>query len=132
MFETFTLGANDVAARREQLRRNARALPDERRQAYRTAHAEAIRDPDTYAALACAFLGGLRHLYLKQTLPGCGAFALLCLTGLLESPWRLVALGFLLGLELPCLFRGQLIVESYNVTGESDSSLSFAEPGVAG
>lgn len=112
------LNRDEVEAEEEQLRAEARKLPDDARAAFFREVTRQLRDPDTYAVLNWFFLAGLHHFYLGRW--GRGLFDLgLFLTGI-----ALIALGqalagialvlFISVVELWALFRSQIIVQHYN------------------
>ncbi len=101
----------------DKLRSMVTALPPEKRKHYYILEDRQIKDPDTYAVLNYFFLGGLHHLYLKRYIIGTlylittlfGLYRLL--TGFADG-WLILLLIFII--ELPQLFRSQLIVMKYN------------------
>lgn len=107
-----------VEAEEEALRERARALPEASRKAFYEEVREALKDPDTYAALNWFFLAGLHHFYLGRWWRGTldlllfAAGVTLLLAG---QPWWGVALILAVTVvELWALFRAQIIVQDWN------------------
>jgi len=112
------LDQHRLNAEEETLRQRVRDLPDAARARFYADAGERLRDPDTYAVLNFSLICGIHHLYLRRY--GLWLFELLLsVLGivLLVTPWfalGVVLLLALLGTELYCLFRSQLIVQDYN------------------
>lgn len=117
MFEAWTLKSDQVIEQEEALRQALRSLSDEQRHAFYKVYNPQIKDPDTYATLNWCFVAGLHNFYLKQWAAGLFDL-LLMLVGIvmLAVFWPLgVALLILVTvIELPALFRSQIIVADYN------------------
>lgn len=117
MFEAWRLQSEIVAQQEEQLRRELRQLPDTTRNAFYKRYNGQLKDPDTYATLNWFFIAGLHNFYLKQW--AAGAFDLtLMIIGLALLPVS-TSLGISMiilvsVIELPALFRSQIIVRHYN------------------
>ncbi len=119
MFEAYSLRAESVAEAAESLRHKVEGLSSAQRADYYSHYKRALKDPDTYAVLNWVFLAGLHHFYLEHYWRG-----LLNLGVMLVG----VALCFVVPLlggalillitlvELPALFRSQLIVEAHNIS----------------
>ncbi|SBS29223.1 hypothetical protein MAQ5080_01333 [Marinomonas aquimarina] len=117
MFEAWTLKSDQVEAQEEALRQALRGLSDPQRSAFYKAYNPQIKDPDTYATLNWCFVAGLHNFYLKQW--AAGLFDLiLMLVGVFMLvvfwPVGVALLVFVTLIELPALFRSQLIVADYN------------------
>ncbi len=117
MFEAWTLRQESVHADDEKLRSAIRALTDPQRAEFFKKYNKALKDPDTFAVLNWFFLAGLHHFYLGRFIRGSlnllimvFGMALLFSTPIIGS--ALIA-GIVL-IEMPALFRSQIIVENYN------------------
>jgi len=121
VFEAFKLKTYQVEQQEEILRSQIRALDDTKRKKFYSRYSAQLKDPDTYAVLNFFFITGLHHFYLTNHLQGS-----LNLSGLViglilifgGSENGLVA-GFsliflVIMIELPALFRSQVIVKDYN------------------
>ena len=121
MFEAFKLKTDQVAQKEEILRSQIRELGEKKRKKFYSLYSDQLKDPDTYAVLNFFFITGLHHFYLTNHLQGS-----LNLSGLViglilifgGSENGLVA-GFsliflVIMIELPALFRSQVIVKDYN------------------
>lgn len=117
MWEAWTLKRDIVTMEEEKLRTAVRELSAEGRTEYYKLCNEALKDPDTYAALNWFFLGGLHHFYLKKYARGAVNLILMVVgfLALLTLPFLGVAiiLGVII-MELPALFRSQIVVADYN------------------
>jgi hypothetical protein len=118
MFEPWRLRRAEVKAREEALRERLRQLSDAERRTFYRAYTPRLKDPDTYAVVNWFFLAGLHHFYLGKPINGAlnmllmlGAIALM-LTG---QPLGVALLLLVLGIELPALFRSEVIVADHNV-----------------
>lgn len=118
MFEAWTLRSEDVKRRSEALRDAIRTLDDRTRLAYYQQYEKRVKDPDTYAVLNWFFLAGLHHFYLGKVARGLINLGLM-LGGILlmtQAPgWGLLLILAVIVIELPALFRSQIIVENNNV-----------------
>ena len=121
MFEAFKLKTDQVAQKEEILRSQIRELGEKKRKKFYSLYSDQLKDPDTYAVLNFFFITGMHHFYLTNHLQGS-----LNLSGLViglilifgGSENGLVA-GFsliflVIMIELPALFRSQVIVKDYN------------------
>ena len=121
MFEAFKLKTDQVAQKEEILRSQIKELGEKKRKKFYSLYSDQLKDPDTYAVLNFFFITGLHHFYLTNHLQGS-----LNLSGLViglilifgGSENGLVA-GFsliflVIMIELPALFRSQVIVKDYN------------------
>lgn len=118
MFEAFTLRDESVHKEAERLRHKIESLSNQQRVEYFTRFTEQVKDPDTYATLNWFFLTGLHHFYLGNFVQGLLnlivmllGIALCFFSPLLGA--SLIAIIILV--ELPALFRSQLIVEAFNI-----------------
>lgn len=117
MFEALNLREEAVRAEEEAIREQVRQLPDDQRAAFFHRYNKELRDPDTYAVLNWLFLAGLHHFYLGRVQRG-----LVNLVAMVVGLVLLViGIGFgglvilvVLLVELPALFRSQVIVMDYN------------------
>lgn len=117
MFEAWTLREAEVAAREERLRIALRALGDEQRLAFYRDYNPRLKDPDTYATLNWLMLTGLHHFYLGKLgrgLLNLGIMVAGILLLFLLTPLGIAVLVFILVMELPALFRSQVIVADHN------------------
>lgn len=111
--------SDPLRAQEEALRRQVRDLPDPLRAEYHRLLREQVKDPDTYAALNFLLVAGLHHFYLGKLLRG--AINLLIFSAgvmlMILQQWLQggLALGFILLIELPQLFRSQRIVREHNL-----------------
>lgn len=118
MFEAYSLRAESVHEAAESLRHKIDGLSSAQRAEYYAQYTQAIKDPDTYAVLNWVFLAGLHHFYLQHYLRG--LLNLSVMTIGIALCFVLPVLGGALILlvtlvELPALFRSQLIVEAHNI-----------------
>lgn len=117
MFEALNLREEAVRAEEEAIREQVRQLPDDQRAAFFHHYNKELRDPDTYAVLNWLFLAGLHHFYLGRFQRGLVNLVAM-VVGLVLL---LIGIGFgglvilvVLLVELPALFRSQVIVMDYN------------------
>ena len=121
VFEAFKLKTDQVEQQEEILRSQIRELDETKRKKFYSRYSAQLKDPDTYAVLNFFFITGMHHFYLTNHLQGS-----LNLSGLViglilifgGSENGLVA-GFsliflVIMIELPALFRSQVIVKDYN------------------
>ena len=121
MFEAFTLKSEEVEQKEDELRSEISALDEEHRKSFYTSFSNNLKDPDTYAVLNFFFITGLHHFYLGNhiqgaiNLSGLLAGAILILGGI-DGPWvlGLSIIMLIILVELPALFRSQIIVKNYN------------------
>lgn len=112
------LNAALVEEQQDQIRRQIRELPDDKRRTYFKLSEKKIKDPDTYAALNYIFIAGLHHFYLGKWLLGVinitvfwGGVACILLK-FIE-----VGIALIIGIaifELFELFRSQIQVQHHN------------------
>lgn len=117
MFEAWTLQQDQVREEDARLREHLRGLDDPQRAAFYRVYNRQLKDPDTYAVLNWCLLVGLHHFYLGRWLRGTINLALFLIgiACLLENPLIGIALIILVPLiELPALFRSQVIVADHN------------------
>lgn len=118
MFETYSLRRESVNEAAQELRHKVEGLSTVQRIEYYAHYTSALKDPDTYAVLNWLFLAGLHHFYLAHYLQGLLNLGMMTLGIALcfVSPILGGALILFITLvELPALFRSQLIVESHNI-----------------
>tara|TARA_R110001599_G_scaffold198340_3_gene395039 strand:- start:1183 stop:1575 length:393 start_codon:yes stop_codon:yes gene_type:complete len=118
MFEAYSLRTESVHEAAESLRHKVEGLSNAQRAEYYAQYTHAIKDPDTYAVLNWVFLAGLHHFYLQHYLRGLLNLSVMTIGIALcfVLPMLGGALILLITLiELPALFRSQLIVEAHNV-----------------
>ncbi len=102
----------------ERIRKWVRELPDDKRRQFFQQTEQALKDPDTYAALNYLFIAGLHHFYLGKWLRGSINLSIF-ITGavLLFTQFTAAGLLLLIGItviELKDLFYSQLVVQDYN------------------
>ncbi|MBS0586678.1 MAG: TM2 domain-containing protein [Proteobacteria bacterium] len=102
----------------ERIRKWVRELPDDKRLQFFKQTEQALKDPDTYAALNYLFIAGLHHFYLGKWLRGFINLSIF-ITGavLLFTQFTAAGLLLLIGItviELKDLFYSQLVVQDYN------------------
>ena len=102
----------------ERIRKWVRELPDDKRLQFFQQTEQALKDPDTYAALNYLFIAGLHHFYLGKWLRGFINLSIF-ITGtvLLFTQFTAAGLLLLIGItviELKDLFYSQLVVQDYN------------------
>ena len=121
MFEAFTLKSEEVELREDLLRSEIRALDEEHRKSFYRSFSSNLKDPDTYAVLNFFFITGLHHFYLGNHIQGSinlsGLLAgVILMLGGIDGPWvlGLSIIILIILLELPALFRSQIIVKNYN------------------
>ena len=107
-----------IQADEERIRKWVRELPDDKRWRFFQQTEQALKDPDTYAALNYLFIAGLHHFYLGKWLRGFINLSIF-ITGavLLFTHFAAAGLLLLIGItviELKDLFYSQLVVQDYN------------------
>ncbi len=102
----------------ERIRRWVRELPDGKRWQFFQQTEQALKDPDTYAALNYLFIAGLHHFYLGKWLRGAINLSVFTVGAiLLFTNFTGIGLLLLIGItviELKDLFYSQLVVQDYN------------------
>lgn len=118
MIKAWTLRKDQVQQREEEFRQNLRDLDDEERANFYRIYNKKLRDPDTYAVLNWLFLTGMHHAYLGRWVRGLinlsvmiAGIILLFSENAQVGFWMIVAI---LAIELPALFRSQIIVADFN------------------
>ncbi|GDY26654.1 hypothetical protein AHAT_25440 [Agarivorans sp. Toyoura001] len=112
------LNREQLEQQQEQLRLSVRELPDEQRKQFHHTWQKQVKDPDSYAVLNYLMLAGLHHFYLAKWLRGLLNFGislvalLLMLGGVWQ--WGLAMLIAITVVELPALFRSELMVLQHN------------------
>ena len=121
MFEAFTLKSEEVEQKEDELRSEISALNEEHRKSFYKAFSNNLKDPDTYAVLNFFFITGLHHFYLGNHIQGSinlsGLLAgVILMLGGIDGPWLLglSIIMLIILIELPALFRSQIIVKNYN------------------
>lgn len=119
MIEAWTLRKDQVQRREEEFRQKLRDLSDEERANFYRIYNKKLRDPDTYAVLNWLFLTGMHHFYLGRWLRALINLSVMIIGILLlfgeqahVGFWMIVAI---LAIEIPALFRSQIIVADYNL-----------------
>ena len=121
MFEAFTLKSEEVEQKEDELRSEISALDEEHRKSFYKSFSNNLKDPDTYAVLNFFFITGLHHFYLGNNIQGTinlsGLIAgVILILGGIDGPWvlGLSIIMLIILVELPALFRSQIIVKNYN------------------
>ena len=121
MFEAFTLKSEEVEQKEDELRSEISALNEEHRKFFYKSFSSKLKDPDTYAVLNFFFITGLHHFYLGNHIQGSinlsGLLAgVILMLGGIDGPWLLglSIIMLIILIELPALFRSQIIVKNYN------------------
>jgi hypothetical protein len=123
MFEAFSLDSKNVREIAEEVRASAQALNESDRKNFFKKLNEQIKDPDTYATLNFFVIAGLHHFYLKKYIRGSinlslSFLALVTFFTIEDGRWQggigLLIFVFIVLIEIPALFRSQIIVEDYN------------------
>ncbi|WP_432460248.1 MULTISPECIES: TM2 domain-containing protein [unclassified Agarivorans] len=109
---------DDLEVQQEQLRAEIRQLPAPLRQQFYQLWEKQVKDPDSYAVLNYLFIAGLHHFYLGKWQRGLINLTI-SLMGLsiLFSPYWIWGVSLLLLvslIELPALFRAELILLEHN------------------
>jgi TM2 domain-containing membrane protein YozV len=112
------LNREQVEQQQEQLREQIALLPQEQRQRFYQRWQKQVKDPDSYAVLNYLLLAGLHHFYLGKWQRGAinllvSLVAILLIT---LGMW-FVGMGLLAAvtlIELPALFRSELVVLDHN------------------
>ncbi len=104
----------DLKAQEEELRKEISALPNEQKKHYYTLEEQRVKDPDTYAVLNYFFLAGLHHFYLGKYRLGIVNLIAMLIGILFLETFGWVIFVIVIAIELPQLFRSQLIVQRYN------------------
>ena len=119
MIEAWTLRQDRVREQEESFRQKLRDLNDEERANFYRIYNKKLRDPDTYAVLNWLFLTGMHHAYLGRWVRALinlsvmiGGVILLFGENAQVGFWMIVAI---LAIEIPALFRSQIIVEDFNL-----------------
>ena len=119
MIEAWTLRKDRLQEQDESFRQKLRDLSDEERASFYRIYNKKLRDPDTYAVLNWLFLTGMHHAYLGRWVRALinisvmvGGIILLFSENAQIGFWMIVAI---LAIEIPALFRSQIIVEDFNL-----------------
>ncbi|BEU01624.1 hypothetical protein OAG1_04240 [Agarivorans sp. OAG1] len=112
------LNREQVEQRQEQLREQIALLPQKQRKHFYQRWQKQVKDPDSYAVLNYLLLAGLHHFYLGKWLRGAVNLLISVIAILLVTLGAgLLGLGLLVAItivELPALFRSELVVLDYN------------------
>ncbi len=121
MFEAFTLKSEEVDQKEDELRSEISALNEEHRKSFYKLFSNNLKDPDTYAVLNFFFITGLHHFYLGNHIQGSINLSglivgVILMLGGIDGPWvlGLSIIILIILMELPALFRSQIIVKNYN------------------
>ena len=120
MFEAFVLKSETVEAQEEKLRESIRELNEAERNSFFNLFSKQVKDPDTYAALNFFIITGLHHFYLKRYIRGSINLTLFCIAivgsfiGFLKLGQGLSIIVLIVLVEIPNLFRSQIVVKDYN------------------
>ena len=124
MFEAFVLKSEIVEEQEEKLRASVRELNESERKFFFKSFSKQVKDPDTYAVLNFFIITGLHHFYLKKYIRGSInlSFFLLAIVKLFsfqeDGLWLghigILIVMLLVLIEIPSLFRSQIIVKDYN------------------
>lgn len=104
----------ELNAEEEQLRSQVNALSAEERKLFYQQLKAHVKDPDTYAVLNWFFAAGLHHFYLGKFQRGAVNLTLMLIGLLTINSVGIFLIIFVLLIELPQLFKSQLIVQQYN------------------
>ncbi|BDF93506.1 TM2 domain-containing protein [Pseudoalteromonas sp. KAN5] len=104
----------ELNAEEEQLRSQVNALSAEERKLFYQQLKARVKDPDTYAVLNWFFAAGLHHFYLGKFQRGAVNLTLMLIGLLTINSVGIFLIIFVLLIELPQLFKSQLIVQQYN------------------
>lgn len=116
MFEALTLVADNVDRQEEEIRDRLHNLDEEARQRIYTLAAKQTKAAETYAMCNYLFVAGLHHFYLGKVFRGLLNLSVFII-GLITLPINGIGLIFIIGItgvELPALFRSQIIVKDHN------------------
>nr|WP_227981663.1 TM2 domain-containing protein [Agarivorans sp. B2Z047] len=112
------MNREQVEQQQEQLREQIALLPQEQRKHFYQLWQKQVKDPDSYAVLNYLLLAGLHHFYLGKWLRGAVNLVISIIAILLVALGvGLLGLGLLVAItivELPALFRSELVVLDYN------------------
>ena len=125
MFEAFVLKSEIVEEQEEKLRASVRELNESERKFFFKSFSKQVKDPDTYAVLNFFIITGLHHFYLRKYIRGSINLSLFLFAiaeifiGLVQVNVPRLGQGLLimvlvLLIEIPNLFRSQIIVKDYN------------------
>ncbi len=118
MFEALQLRKDDVHQHEEALRGRIGKLAAPERKAFYERVARETKDPDTYAVLNYFFMAGLHHMYLGKYRRGLINLLLVVIgIGLVidaKPNIGVVLIVAILLVELPALFRSEVIVNHHN------------------
>ncbi|SIN81731.1 hypothetical protein [Salinivibrio sp. ES.052] len=113
----FTQPIEALDAQEEALRKQVNGLTQSQKKRYFAEQTRQLKDPDTYAALNWAFLGGFHHLYLRKYrlfIVECTLLVIAVIGLVMSQPYFALILVGLVLFELPQLFFAQKIARQYN------------------
>lgn len=99
------------------LRDQVNGLTPSQKKRYFAEQTRQLKDPDTYAVLNWAFLGGFHHLYLRKYrlfIVECTLLVIAIIGLVMSQPYFALILVGLVLFELPQLFWAQKIARQYN------------------
>jgi len=116
----FILNKHNVDNEEELIRQRISSLSNNDKKSYYEKIENKIKDPDNYAVLNWFFLSGLHHFYLGRNIKGFINLSISLISIILFSFsvinilifFILILIIFLI--EIPQLFRSQIIVQNYN------------------
>ncbi|OOE71738.1 hypothetical protein [Salinivibrio kushneri] len=106
----FTQPIEALEAQEEALRKQVNGLTQSQKKRYFAEQSRQLKDPDTYAALNWAFLGGFHHLYLRKYrlfIVECTLLVIAVIGLVMSQPYFALILVGLVLFELPQLFLAQ-------------------------
>ena len=112
------LNREQVEHQQEQLREQVALLPHQQRKRFYQRWQKKVKDPDSYAVLNYLLLAGLHHFYLGKWLRGAVnlLISLIAILLITLGIW-FIGVGLLAAItliELPALFRSELVVLDHN------------------
>lgn len=118
MIEAWTLRTDRVCEEEEAFRQKLRNLSDEERANFYRIYNKKLRDPDTYAVLNWLFLTGMHHAYLGRWVRALINLSVMVIGIMLlfteNAPVGFLMIIAILAIEIPALFRSQVIVADFN------------------
>jgi hypothetical protein len=113
----FTQPIEALEAQEEELKQQVNGLTQRQKKRYFAEQTRQLKDPDTYAVLNWAFLGGFHHLYLRKYrlfIVECTLLVIAIIGLVMSQPYFALILVGLVLFELPQLFLAQKIARQYN------------------
>lgn len=118
MIEAWTLRTDRVREEEEAFRQKLRNLSDEERANFYRVYNKKLRDPDTHAVLNWLFLTGMHHAYLGRWVRALINLSVMIIGIMLllteNAPVGFLMIVVILAIEIPALFRSQVIVADFN------------------